>query len=94
MTSYLKIHVLWFVKTKFVINTQHRYRTQYEKDALTDNVIRRWVKQFQETGNALYRNVAARPSASQECDDRIQEACTSYVPGKARMLQLSSILQY
>jgi hypothetical protein len=38
-----------FRKKKSVIKLQRRYRTQYEKDAPSDNAIRRWVKQFQET---------------------------------------------
>jgi hypothetical protein len=41
--------VLWFFKTKSIIKTQRRYRTQYGKDPLSDNAIRCWLKQFQET---------------------------------------------
>jgi hypothetical protein len=51
--------VLWFFETKFVIKMQRRYRTQYGKDPPSDNAIRRWLKQFQETGSlpAPFRNV-------------------------------------
>jgi predicted patatin/cPLA2 family phospholipase len=68
--------VRWFFETKSVIKTQRRYRTQYGKDPPSDNAIRRWLKQFQETGSEL------------------NTAWTSYVPRKARMLKLFSILQY
>jgi hypothetical protein len=32
---------------------QRRYRTQYGKDPPSDNAIRRWLKQFQETGSIV-----------------------------------------
>jgi hypothetical protein len=74
MTLYLKMAtlqekamcVLWFFETKSVIKMQRRYKTQY--------AIRRWLKQFQETGNVLHRKGAGRQSTSQEDVDRIQEA--------------------
>jgi hypothetical protein len=82
MTSYLKMAtvrekamcVLWFFETKSVTKMQRRYRTQHGKDPPADNVIRRWVKQFQETGSVLHRHGAGRPSISQELVDRIQQA--------------------
>jgi hypothetical protein len=83
---------LWFLETNLVIKTQPRYRTQYGKDPLSDNAIRHWLKQFQETGSVLHRKIVGRPSTSQENFDRIQEAWTFYVPGRARMLKLFSIL--
>jgi transposase len=68
--------VLWFFETKSVIKRQRRYRTQYGTDPPSDNVVRRWLKQFQENGNVLYRKRAGRPSTSQEDVDRIQKAFT------------------
>jgi hypothetical protein len=73
MTSYLKmatvrtkaVCILWFFDTKLVIKTQHRYITQYGKDPLVDNAIRRRLKQFQEIGIALHRKGVGRPSSSQ-----------------------------
>jgi transposase len=53
---------------------QRRYRTQYGQDPPSDNVIRRLLKQFQETGRVLPRKGAGRPSTSQEDVDRTQEA--------------------
>jgi hypothetical protein len=47
--------VLWFFETKSVIKRQRRYRTQYGTDPPSGNAIRRWLKQFQETGNVLHR---------------------------------------
>jgi transposase len=65
--------VCWFFETKSVIKKQRNYRTQYGKDPPSDNAIRRWLKQFQETGSVLHRKGAGRPSTSQEDVDRIQE---------------------
>jgi hypothetical protein len=42
-------------ETKSVIKRQRRYRTQYGKDSLSDNAIRRWLQQFQEIGTVLHR---------------------------------------
>jgi transposase len=66
--------VLWFFETKSVIKMQRHYRTQYGKDSPSDNAIRRWLKQFQETGSVLHRKGAGRPSTLPEDFDRIQEA--------------------
>jgi hypothetical protein len=44
------------------------------KDPPSDNAIRRWLKQFQETGRVLHRRGAGSLSISQEDVDRIQEA--------------------
>jgi transposase len=82
MASYLKMAtvqekamcILWFFETKSVIKTQRRYRTQYGEDPSSQNAIRRWVNQFQETGSVLHRKVAGRPSTSQGDVDRIQES--------------------
>jgi hypothetical protein len=66
--------VLWFFETKSVIETQHSYRTRYGKDPPSDNALRRWLKQYQETGSVLRRKAAERLSNSQENVERIQEA--------------------
>ncbi|GBM05117.1 hypothetical protein AVEN_124310-1 [Araneus ventricosus] len=68
--------VLWFFETKSVITTQRRFRTTYKKDPPSDNSIRRWLTQFQETGSVLHRKGAGRPSTSQENVDHIQETFT------------------
>ncbi|GBM67500.1 hypothetical protein AVEN_73648-1 [Araneus ventricosus] len=68
--------VLWFFETISVITTQRRLRTTYKKDPPSNNSIRRWLTQFQETGSVLHRKGAGRPSTSQENVDRIQETFT------------------
>ncbi|GBM95683.1 hypothetical protein AVEN_104970-1 [Araneus ventricosus] len=70
------MRVLWFFETKSVITTQRRFKTTYKKDPPSDNAIRRWLTQFQETGSVLHRKGAGRPSTSQENVDRIQETFT------------------
>jgi hypothetical protein len=103
MTSYLEMTNLQekamclrrFFETNSVIKMQRCYRTQHGKVTPSDKAIRRWLKQFQETGYVLHRKGAGRPSTSQEYVDRIQEAWTSsYVLRKALMLKLFSILQH
>jgi heterodisulfide reductase subunit C len=59
---------------KSVIKMQRRYRTRYGNDPPSDKAIRRWLKQFQETGSVVHRKGAGRPTTSQEDVDRIQEA--------------------
>jgi hypothetical protein len=59
---------------------QRHYRTQYGKAPPSDNAIRRWLKQFQETGSVLHQNGAG-----------IQETWTSYVPRNVGMLKLGLI---
>jgi hypothetical protein len=44
--------VVWFFETKSVI------KTQYGKEPPPDKAIRRWLKQFQETGRVLHRKGA------------------------------------
>jgi hypothetical protein len=60
------ICVLWFFETKSVIKKQRRYRTQYRKAPPSDNAIRRWLKQFQETRSVLHRKEKGRPSTLQK----------------------------
>jgi hypothetical protein len=68
------MYVFWVFETKSVIKMQRRYRTKYGKDLPSDNAIRRWVKQSQETDSVLHRKGAGRLSTSQEDVGRIQEA--------------------
>jgi hypothetical protein len=48
------------------------------KISTSDNTIRRWVKQIQETGSVLHRKGAGRPSTAQEVVDRIQETFSRF----------------
>jgi hypothetical protein len=47
--------------------TQRRYRTQYGKHPPSGNAIRRWLKQFKETGNVLLQKGAGRPHIAGRC---------------------------
>jgi hypothetical protein len=60
-------------ETYTAIKMQRRYRIQYRKIPPSDNIIRRWLKQPQETGSVLRRKGAERTNTSQEDADRIQE---------------------
>jgi hypothetical protein len=71
---------------------QCRYRTEYGKRSILDNAIRCWLKQFQEADSVRHRKGTGRTSTPQEVVDRIEEVWTSYVPRKARILNLFSIL--
>jgi hypothetical protein len=61
MTSYFKMaivqekemYALRFFETKSVTKSQRRYRTQYGRAPLSDNVIRHWLKQLQEIGSVV-----------------------------------------
>jgi transposase len=96
MTSYLKIAtlqekamcLLWCFETKSVIKTQRRYSTQYGKAPPSDNAIRRWLNQFQETGTVLHRKGAGRLSTLQEDVDRIQEAFSRNLQNSTRRASL------
>jgi hypothetical protein len=65
------------VTLQSVIKTQCRYRTQYGKDLPPNNAIRRWLKQFQKTGNVPHRKGAGRASTAHEHVHRIRKAWTS-----------------
>jgi hypothetical protein len=83
--------MLWFFERKSITKMQCHYSTQYGKDPPPVNVTRHWLKQFQETGSVLHRKGAGRPRTSQ---DLLIQSRTPYVPRKARMLKLFSILQH
>jgi hypothetical protein len=42
-------------RNKVRYEKQRHYRTRYGKDTTLNYAIRRWLKQFQETGNVLHR---------------------------------------
>ncbi|GBN64571.1 hypothetical protein AVEN_29407-1 [Araneus ventricosus] len=67
------ICVLWFFETKSVITTQRRFRTTYKKDPPSDNSIRRWLTQFQETGSVLHRKGVGRPSTSENVNEHMRK---------------------
>jgi hypothetical protein len=82
------VHTLFF-ETKSVIKRSRRYRTQYGKHPPSDNVVRRWLKQFQETGSVLRRKGVERMSTLEENVDRIQEAFSRSPQKSSRQDSLS-----
>lgn len=56
--------VLWLWETKFPITVQRYFRREFQKTPLTEQSLRRWLKQFQETGSVLRQKGAGRPSVS------------------------------
>jgi hypothetical protein len=48
-------YVLQFLETKCLINELCHYVTQYGKDPPSNNLIRSYLNQFQETGSVLQR---------------------------------------
>jgi hypothetical protein len=64
--------ILWFFETKSVIKQQRCYSTQYGDNPPSDNVIRRWLKQFQEAGSVLHRKGAENciPLVHLTCQER------------------------
>ncbi|GBN55353.1 hypothetical protein AVEN_23740-1 [Araneus ventricosus] len=74
--SYIEASRSLLTLSLLVITTQRRFRITYKTDPPSDNSIRLWLTQFQETGIVLHRKGAGRPSTSQENVDRIQETFT------------------
>jgi transposase-like protein len=55
------------------INWWRRYRTQYGKDPPSDNTIRRWLKQFQETGSVLHWKGAVIETVTPQMENTCRE---------------------
>jgi hypothetical protein len=79
-----------FFETKSVIKTQSRYRTQYLQIMLPGVGL----GNFKRLVVFCAQKGVGRPSTSQEDVDGIQEAWISYVPRRARILKLFSIVQH
>ena len=68
------LSVLEFSKISSVIMVQGAFRRRYGIDPPVANNIRRWYKQFQETGFLCKGKSPGRPRTSEENVHRIQEA--------------------
>ena len=66
--------VSWFIKTKSDVQTQRRYRTKNGKDLPSRSSIRRWYKNFMETGSVLDAVRSGRPRISAENIERVRQA--------------------
>jgi hypothetical protein len=63
----VKEHALcvgWLFETKSVTQTQRNYRTQFNKQPLSDYAIRDWQWRFLETGSVHDRKRSSRPGVS------------------------------
>ena len=52
--------VLWYHKLKSPIAVQRKFRNEFGKDVSHTNIIKRWFKNFMETGSILDRKKSAR----------------------------------
>ena len=66
--------VSWFIETKLDVQTQRRYRTKNGKDSPSRSSIRRWHKNFMETGSALDAVRSGRLRTSAENIERVRQA--------------------
>jgi transposase len=68
--------VLWLWETKSPGTVKRRFQRQFNKDPPKEQSLRRWLKQFQETGSVLHRKGAGRPSVSADTEDNTEQAFT------------------
>jgi hypothetical protein len=66
--------VQWFVKLKSPTLVQRQFRRLYKKAAPTRVTIRRWLKQFEDTGSVLHKKGAGRPRTSVIDVERVRTA--------------------
>lgn len=67
--------VLWLAEFKSVISVQRRFRREYQKDPPHENNIRRWMKQFKDTGTVSKRKQTGRPGVSDDLVEEIRLSC-------------------
>lgn len=68
--------VLQFAKTKSVITVQRAFRNKFRCNPPSDNNIRRWYHQFENTGCLCKGKSTGRPRVSEESVERVREAFT------------------
>lgn len=66
--------VLEFHSSKSVITVQRAFRLKFHKDSPSDNSIRAWYRQFNETGCLCKRKSTGRPSTSDAIVDSVRES--------------------
>jgi hypothetical protein len=68
----------WLFEMKSVTQTQRNYRTQFNKQPISDYAIRYWQWRSLETGSVHDRKRSGRPGVSDECVETIRAciACT------------------
>jgi hypothetical protein len=65
--------VAWFIETKSDIQVQRNFRT-FNKDPPSRPSVRRWHKNFMETGSVNVDYHSGRPRTSEENVERVREA--------------------
>jgi hypothetical protein len=58
--------VAWFIETKCDIQVQKNFRTTFNKDPPSRPSIRRWHKNFMETGSVSVAYYSGRPRRNEE----------------------------
>ena len=66
--------VLWYHKLKSPTAVQRKFRNEFGQDPLDTNSIKRWFKNFMETGSILDRKRSGRPSIDEETVDSVRVA--------------------
>jgi len=69
--------VLTFHECRSVTIVQRQFRTKFGKQTPSDNSIRRWYAQFQETGCVCKRKSTGRPSVTEEEVQQVRQVHTS-----------------
>jgi hypothetical protein len=76
--------VAWLIETKSDIQVQKNFRTTVNKDTPSSPSIRRWHKNFVETGSVSVTHHSGRPKTSEENVELFQEeaflCCCSEIP--------------
>ncbi|KAG8296099.1 hypothetical protein J6590_065086 [Homalodisca vitripennis] len=68
--------VLWFHESRSVITVQRRFRLEYGRNPPSNNSIKRWYRQFEQTGSVQHRKGAGRPPVSEAVVDQVRELFT------------------
>ena len=66
--------VLWYHKLKSLTAVQRKFRNEFGQDPLHTNSIKRWFKNFMETGSILDHKRLGRPSIDKETVDAVHVA--------------------
>ena len=66
--------VLWYHKLKSPTAVQRKFRNEFGQDPPHTNSIKRWFKNFMETGSILDRKRLGRPSIDEEIVDAVHVA--------------------
>ena len=64
----------WYHKLKSPTAVQRKFRNEFGQDPPHTNSIKRWFKNFMETGSILDRKRSGRPSSDEEIVDAVHVA--------------------